>query len=87
MEMEEIKRLFDDRFSHWNVYFDESGIATWVSMNNGNDFFEIQIVTHVGVGVSYRRNIEEIKFSGHDEAFRSLREALDYIERKVASKM
>ncbi|MFC3803191.1 hypothetical protein [Cohnella sp. GCM10012308] len=85
MEMEEIKRLFDERYSRWNVYYDQFGIATWISMNDGNDFFEIQIVPHVGVGVTDRRNLEEIDFSGHDVAFQSLSEAFDYIDQKVAS--
>lgn len=85
--MKELERLFNERFPHWKVYYDQSGIATWVSMNDGNYYFEIEIVPHMGVGVTDRRNLEEIDFSGHDEAFQSIREALDYIDRKVASNM
>ncbi|MDG0790938.1 hypothetical protein OMP38_08720 [Cohnella ginsengisoli] len=77
--MDEIKRLIEERFSHWNVYFDQSGKANWVSMNDGNHFFEIEIVPNVGVGVTDRRNVAEIDFSGHDEAFETLNEALEYI--------
>lgn len=84
MKMDEIKKVFNERYPHWNVYFDQSGIATWVSMNDGNHFFEIQIVPNMGVGVTDRRNVAEIDFGGHDESFDSLDKALEFIDRKVA---
>lgn len=83
MNMDEIKRVFDERYTNWNVYFEQSGIATWISMNDGNHFFEIQIAPNMGVGVTDRRNVSEIDFSGHDVAFDSLNEALEYVDKIV----
>ncbi|MDG0814222.1 hypothetical protein [Cohnella rhizosphaerae] len=83
--MDEIKRIFNERFSSWNIYFEQYGIATWVRMNDGNThFFEVEIVPNEGVGVSVGRFVEEVDFSGHDVAFDSLNEALEFIDRKVA---
>ncbi len=84
MIIDELKKVIHDRYSNWNVYFEESGVAIWISMNDGEShFFEIQVTPNDGVGVSIRRDVEELDFSGHDEAFNSLDEALDYVDRQV----
>ncbi|WP_020620882.1 hypothetical protein [Paenibacillus daejeonensis] len=67
MRIEDIKTIFSSRYPYWNVYYEESGKAIWISMNDGGiHFFEIQVTPDEGVGLSVRPNRDEIHFAGHD---------------------
>ncbi|MCU6793524.1 hypothetical protein OB236_15575 [Paenibacillus sp. WQ 127069] len=84
MEIDEIKGILTRRYPHWNLYFDKYGVAVWISMNDGkSNYFEIQVTPKNGVGMSTRKEIDGLDFGGHDEAFNSLYEALDYMDNIV----
>ncbi|MCD1258181.1 hypothetical protein B5M42_004920 [Paenibacillus athensensis] len=82
MGIDEVKQIFNNRYSQLNIYFEQSGIAIWVSMNDGeSNYVEVQVTPNQGVGVSKIQYVEEIDFGGHDEVFNSLDEALNYLDQ------
>jgi|GEM_PF-3118584 len=85
MKIEDVKKIFSSRYPQWNVYYEESGKAIWISINDGDiHFFEIQVTPDQGVGVSVKRNSEELDFAGHDEVFDSLDKALNYVDEMLS---
>lgn len=46
--------------------------------------FEIQITENEGVGITKRREVDLIDFSGHDEAFNTLEETLEYLDNNIS---
>ncbi|MBB3073509.1 hypothetical protein FHS14_006568 [Paenibacillus baekrokdamisoli] len=86
MEVNKIKECITQRYPKWNVYIEPSGRSVWVSMNDGGiNFFEVE-VREEGVGITRRREVEEIDFSGHDEAFKDLEETFIYIDKNLIMK-
>jgi hypothetical protein len=86
MDYDKIKELVKSRFLDWDISFEKSGITLWISLNDGKlNYFEIQVVPGIGVGLTNRKNINplDISFNGHDLAFDSIEEALDYLDKLV----
>lgn len=85
VEYDKFKELLEKRFPEWNIYYDYSGASFWISLNDGkSSYYEIQIVLGTGVGLTNRKNILPLDIStGHDEAFDTLEEALDYIDEQT----
>ncbi|MBD0380990.1 hypothetical protein [Paenibacillus sedimenti] len=84
MELNSIQQLITRRYPNWNVYWEISGKCIWVSMNDKHrNFFEIQVTEDEGVGITRRREDDLINFSGHDEAFNTLEETLEYLDKNI----
>jgi hypothetical protein len=62
----------------------ESGICTWIGIYIDNRSFSIQITPNEGVGVSEIDTSLDVDFSGHDDVFRDLDEALEFLKTKLA---
>ncbi|OPH48471.1 hypothetical protein BC351_08360 [Paenibacillus ferrarius] len=87
MTIDEIRELLTNRYPHWNIYLGQSGVAIWIDMNDGDtNFFIIQVTPKDGVGISLRREVDGLDFSGHDRAFKYLDEALDYMDKEIYDK-
>lgn len=79
-----MQTILQNRYPTWNIYLEPFGEALWISMNDGKlNYFEIQITPTMGVGITRRNWDLSIDFSGHDEAFNSLEETLDYLDRNI----
>lgn len=82
MELSAIEQIIRRVFPEWIKYLETSGNCVWVSVNDNDlNCFDIQITEEQGVGVTKKRDIVSFDFEGHDEAFRTLEEALKYIEK------
>ncbi|BBH20436.1 hypothetical protein Back11_17810 [Paenibacillus baekrokdamisoli] len=79
-----MKELLLNRYPSWNIYLEPSGECIWVSVNDNHlNYFEIQVTNNDGVGITRRKVTIGIDFSGHDEAFKSLEETLNYLDRNI----
>lgn len=84
LEASNLQTILQNRYPTWNIYLEPFGEALWISMNDGKlNYFEIQITPTMGVGITRRNWDLSIDFSGHDEAFNSLEETLDYLDRNI----
>ncbi|MDQ0899403.1 MULTISPECIES: hypothetical protein [unclassified Paenibacillus] len=86
MNINEIRDLVKRRYPLWNIYLSQSGVAIWINMNDGYNSFILQVTPKDGVGISKWKESEGLDFSGHDESFNSLNEALDYMDSKISQK-
>ncbi|NOV01173.1 hypothetical protein [Paenibacillus planticolens] len=88
MDYDKIKELLINRFVGWDIYYEKSGVTFWLSLNDGKlNYFEIQIVPGVGVGLTNRKNIlsNDISMNSHDVAFDTFDEAVDYLDMLIQS--
>ncbi|MCR2804269.1 hypothetical protein [Paenibacillus soyae] len=84
MEINELKENLKSRYPTWNIYYEQSGECIWVSMNDSDlNYIELQVTSNEGVGITRRTDNPGIDFSGHDEKFNSLKEALEYLDRNL----
>ncbi|CAN7489341.1 hypothetical protein LJR153_003396 [Paenibacillus sp. LjRoot153] len=86
MDYDKIKELLKNRFVNWEIYYEKSGVSFWISLNDGKlNYFEIQIVPGIGVGLTNRKNILpfDISSNGHDIAFDTIEEAVDYLDMLI----
>lgn len=74
----EIKRLFPAA----KIGATQSGVCTWVGVDDISHPFTVQITSDDGIGVSEVNYLLSIDFSGHDEVFENLDLALRFIESK-----
>ncbi|QNK67634.1 hypothetical protein [Variovorax sp. PAMC26660] len=58
----------------------QSGACIWVGVDNLINSFVVQITPLEGVGVSLTNPSLAIDFSGHDEVFKDLAMAFDFIK-------
>jgi len=84
VELNKLKEFLQSRYPGWNIYFEPSGECVWISMNDNHlNYFEIQVTNNDGVGITRSKGIIGINYSGHDEAFNSLEETLEYLDRNI----
>ncbi len=82
----DLEKNLASKFPNWNFSVQKTGAATWVNLNDGNHFFNIQVTPSEGVGVSIINKGYGIDMSGHDEVFDDIDQVVNYIERVISSK-
>ncbi|MDQ0887893.1 hypothetical protein QFZ81_002981 [Paenibacillus sp. V4I9] len=83
VDYDKIKELIKNRFLGWDIYYEKSGVTYWISLNDGKlNYFEIQVVPGIGVGLTNRKNILplDISINSHDVAFDTIEEAVNYLD-------
>lgn len=83
----ELKKYLNTRFPNWNLSIQNSGVATWINLDDGNLFFLIQMTPSEGVGVSVVDKLHEVDMSGHDEVFDNIEKAVIYMENIKSSRI
>jgi hypothetical protein len=85
IDAESIKRKILGRHEDWTVNVQNSGKVCWVNIiTPSRKVFIIEMHPDLGIGVSERLPRQaDVDFSGHDEAFDNLEEAIAYIENNV----
>lgn len=64
VDYDKIKELVKSRFLGWDIYYEKSGITFWISLNDGRlNYFEIQVVPSIGVGLTNRKDILPLDIS------------------------
>ncbi len=84
----QLDKIFLHRFdkAEWSWSYRQLGIATWIYLNNADDYsFQFQI-TPDEVAVSLMENAQGVDFSGHEKVFKTIEEAIDYIELNLTSR-
>ena len=81
-----LEQKLASKFPNWNLSIQKSGAATWVNLNDGNHFFNIQVTPLEGVGVSIIDKACDIDMSGHNEVFDDIDQAVNYLEGVISSK-